>query len=107
MYLVVFRAGIRQLDEAYSAMARQLREIALTEMGCTDFHAMTEDGQEIALSWWPSQEAIQAWHAHPLHQEAQRLGRERWYEWVEVNVTQVLRHHGNRPAAVIGSGQSA
>ena len=30
MYLVVFPGGRRQLDEAYSAMARQLREIALS-----------------------------------------------------------------------------
>lgn len=106
MYLVVFRAGIRQLDPSYLPMARQLRQLALDEMGCQGFQAMEEAGQEIALSWWPSLEAIQAWQSHPLHQEAQRLGRERWYEWVEVNVTQVLRHHGHGPVRPVeGDGR--
>ncbi len=37
MYVVIFRARVRMLDENYGAVARRMRELALREFGCTEF----------------------------------------------------------------------
>jgi heme-degrading monooxygenase HmoA len=91
MYVVIFRARIRSLDEEYSRMAARMRELALRDFGCLEFHSVTEGDQEIALSYWPDAESICAWKAHPEHALAQRAGRGRWYESYSVQVAEVAR----------------
>lgn len=93
MYVVIFRAKIRQLDEHYSKTAQRMRELALTEFGCLEFQAITEGNQEVALSYWPSEENIRAWKNHPEHRLAQQAGSERWYEAYHVQVAQVTRQY--------------
>lgn len=90
MYAVIFKATINELDEEYFAMAERLRWLALNRYGCTAFHACTEGDKEIAVSYWPSQEHIRAWHKDPEHQKAQQLGKTKWYKSYEVDVTKVL-----------------
>ena len=51
MYVVIFRAKVRQFDAAYTAMAAHMRELALTQFGCLEFQALTEGQDEIALSY--------------------------------------------------------
>lgn len=97
MHVVIFRARVRQLDEEYTRVAARMRELAVSEFGCTAFHAVTEGRDEIALSYWPDEAAIRAWKAHPEHVLAQRSGRERWYESYSVEVAEVTRrYHGGR-----------
>ena len=81
MWVVIFRAQVRQLDDDYGRTAQRMRELALTQFGCLAFHAVTEGSEEVALSYWPDPASIAAWRAHPEHLEAQRLGRERWYRF--------------------------
>lgn len=94
MYVVIFRARIRALDEQYRQSAARLRTLALERYGCMAFHALSEGEEEIALSYWPDEAAIRAWNQDPEHQQAQRLGRERWYEWHRVEVAQIERAYG-------------
>lgn len=91
MFVVIFRATVRQLDEAYSHMAARMRTLALTEFGCLAFHAVTEGAQEVALSYWPDEAAIRAWKAHPEHLLAQQQGRDHWYASYSVEVAEVKR----------------
>ena len=91
MLIVIFRAIIKALDDDYAATAARMRHLALTEFGCAAFHALTEGRQEIALSYWPDEQHIQAWRAHPEHVRAQRFGREKWYESYSVEVARVER----------------
>jgi heme-degrading monooxygenase HmoA len=91
MYVVIFRATVRSLDEDYLRSAARMRELALSEFGCVGFHAVTEGKDEVALSYWPAEENIRAWKSHPEHVEAQRLGRERWYESYSVEVAEITR----------------
>ena len=93
MYVVIFRARIRSHDAEYVEVAARMRELALREFGCIEFHAVTEDREEVALSWWPSEESIRAWKDHPEHLLAQAAGRERWYESYSVQVAQVAREY--------------
>lgn len=48
MFVVIFRATVRQFDAEYSGVAARLRELALSEFGCTEFHAVTESPSEPA-----------------------------------------------------------
>ncbi len=79
MYVVIFRARVRTLDSEYSRIAAQLRELALQQFGCLEFHALNEGANEVALSYWPDEQSIRAWKSHADHVLAQQLGRERWY----------------------------
>lgn len=94
MFIVIFRAKLRTLDEEYSKTAARLRDLALTEFGCIEFHALTEGSEEIALSYWPSEESIQLWKSHPEHLAAQKMGREKWYESYSVQVAEISRGYG-------------
>lgn len=98
MFVVIFRARARALDAEYSAMAAQMRELALTRFGCLDFTAATEGDQEIAVSYWPDEASIRAWKQHTDHLAAQRLGRERWYASYQVDVAELRRSYTS-PAA--------
>jgi len=93
MYVVIFRAKIRSLDAEYPAVAARMRELALGRFGCIEFHSVTEGINEVSLSYWPSEESIRAWKAHPEHVLAQRAGRERWYKEYSVQVAQVSREY--------------
>ena len=49
MYIVIFKAKIKQLDSTYSEMAQKLRNRALSQFNCAKFEACSENGFEIAL----------------------------------------------------------
>lgn len=91
MYAVIFKATIKEFDEQYSEMAERMRDLAISEYGCTEFTACTEGDKEIAISYWPSMEQIKAWHQNPEHKKAQVLGKSKWYSSYQVQVTEVLR----------------
>jgi heme-degrading monooxygenase HmoA len=95
MYVVIFRAKTRALDADYARTAARLRELALGQFGCLAFHSVTEGEDEIALSYWPSEEAINAWKAHPEHVLAQQAGRRRWYAAYSVEVAEVKRSYAS------------
>ena len=60
-----------------------------------------DDGLGITVSYFDSEQHALDWKAHPEHLEAQRLGRERWYEWYDVRVTTVERQYRWRRASEI------
>ena len=93
MFVVIFRARVRQFDADYTAMAAQMRELALAQFGCLSFTAATEGDQEIAVSYWPDEASIRAWKQHTEHLAAQQLGRERWYASYEVDIAEVRRSY--------------
>ncbi len=99
MFVVIFRAQAKALDAEYSAMAAQMRQLALTQFGCLDFTAVTEGDQEVALSYWPDEARIRAWKQHADHPMAQRLGRERWYASYSVEVAEITRRYRHPAAA--------
>jgi heme-degrading monooxygenase HmoA len=93
MYVVIFRATIKQLDDEYSATAEKLRTLAFEEYGCRDFVAYTEGDEEVAISWWDSLEQIANWKNNPEHKAAQAKGRSHWYGKVSVQVLQTIKQY--------------
>jgi heme-degrading monooxygenase HmoA len=96
MYVVIFRAKVRAFDDEYSRVAARLRELALSEFGCLEFHTVTEGQDEVALSYWNDEAAIKAWKSQAEHVLAQKSGREKWYQSYSVQVAQITREYRGR-----------
>ena len=88
MYVVIFKAEIKELDDNYVNTASKLRELAKS-YGCTRFDSFTDGDQEIALSYWPDRESIRRWGADPEHQAAQALGKSTWYKHYSVEIAEL------------------
>ena len=93
MYAVIFKAEINELDDAYSEMASAMRELAIDKYGCTEFVSITEGTQEIAISYWQSQEQIKQWKQDAKHLLAQELGKTKWYKSYKVQVVEIKREY--------------
>jgi heme-degrading monooxygenase HmoA len=98
MYVVIFRATAREMDEDYTRTAAALREMALREFGCLEFYAVSDGTEEIALSYWPDQASLTAWKAQAEHLAAQKLGRSRWYASYQVQVARIERDYSSPKA---------
>lgn len=78
--------------EGYGRMAEALERIAPAQPGFLGLES-TRDAQGfgITLAYWESEEAIVAWKRVAAHQQAQRLGHERWYEDFFLRIARVER----------------
>ena len=96
---VVFTSRRRQdasaADDGYVEMATRMEELARQQPGFRDILTVRgADGVGISVATFDSEQHAVAWKQHPEHLEAQRLGRERFYEWYRLEVTQVTRTYG-------------
>lgn len=92
MYIVIFKAILKSLDENYYQTAERMRELALKDYGCVQVDSVCDGDREITLSYWKSEEAILAWKNNPEHLRAQKLGVSQWYESYQVEVVKLNRH---------------
>ncbi|MGD8785149.1 MAG: antibiotic biosynthesis monooxygenase [Thioalkalispiraceae bacterium] len=93
MFAVIFRARINRLDQDYHDTARKLRDLAIKQYGCLDFFSVFEDDREIAISYWPNEEAIKQWKNDPIHRQAQAEGRGKWYLSYKVEICEIVHDY--------------
>ena len=75
-------------EEGYAAMV----ELAAGQPGYLGIESVRgQGGLGITVSYWKTLEAIANWKQNAEHLEAQRLGRERWYESFTLRVARVER----------------
>jgi heme-degrading monooxygenase HmoA len=93
MIIVLFRSRLKaDAGEDYSQMAGEMYNLAKSMPGFVDFKSYkADDGERISIVKWTDQESMALWRNHPRHQEAQRLGREKWYASYEIEVAEVVR----------------
>ena len=92
-WAVLFSSQRSPADPAgYGRMAAALEALAPKQPGFLGLeHARDAEGFGITLAYWESEEAIVAWKRVAAHQEAQRLGHERWYEDFFLRIARVER----------------
>jgi len=95
MLKVIFTAEAFELDEEYFSTAEKLRELALTEYGCTEFASTTEGSTEVAISYWPSKEYIAKWRQNSEHLIAQTKGKSKWYKSYNMEIVELESEHDN------------
>ena len=91
MYAVIFKATVAELDDEYSRTAKRLKELALEKYGCQDFVSVTEGNEEIAISYWETEQQIHDWKKDPEHRLAQSKGREKWYKSFSIEICKVIK----------------
>lgn len=96
-YFAVVFSSIRTPDdsEGYGRTADRMVELAASMPGYLGLDSVRDaSGVGITVSYWESEESIRAWHQQIEHLEAQRLGRELWYEQFELRICRVERAYG-------------
>jgi heme-degrading monooxygenase HmoA len=91
MYAVIFKATVAEFDDEYLRTAQRLKTLAFEKYGCKDFVSVTEGNEEIAISYWETEQQIRDWKNDPEHRLAQRMGRDTWYRSFSVEICEVIR----------------
>ena len=91
-YAVIFTSKQTSLIKGYDEMALAMQNLAKKQVGYIGYEsAHSEIG--ITISYWESLDAIRAWKANIAHLQAQKLGKEQWYEWYKVRICKVEREY--------------
>ena len=100
MLVVLFRSKLVPEPDGYAEMAQEMLEAAKSMPGFVDVKAYkSEDGERLTVVWWQDEETLRAWRLHARHLVAQQAGRERWYEYYNVDVAEIVRGKAfTRPA---------
>jgi len=88
-YTVIFTSRLAAAHEGYEQMADRMDELAREQPGYLGMDSVREGAIGITVSYWESLEAIRSWGRHTEHREAQRLGRESWYEKYSIRIALV------------------
>lgn len=92
-YAVIFTSLNTQIDaEGYARTAERMLELAAHQPGYLGVEETRDvDGVGITVSYWESLDDIEAWKNKSDHLDAQRLGRERWYQAFQLRIARVER----------------
>ncbi len=91
-YAVIFSSVRTPGDNRYSEMASRMVELASEQPGFLGVDSARED-IGITVSYWRDLDSIKRWKSHLEHQEAQRLGTERWYSSYTIRIAKVEREY--------------
>ena len=92
-YAVIFTNLQTQDTEGYAEMAQSMEDLAKKQPGYLGFEHAREE-LAISISYWESLAAITHWKANLDHLDAQKKGKERWYEWYKIRICRVEREYG-------------
>lgn len=100
MLIIVFRSRLTTVDpDGYAAMDAQLSDLVKDAPGFVAVKSYrADDGERLTLVWWKDAETLRAWRELPVHRDAQRAGREKWYEFYQMEVAEVVRESGFKRA---------
>lgn len=97
-YWAVIFTSLRAAEhEGYAEMADRMAALAREQPGFLGMESVREGAIGITVSYWESLDAIREWRLHEEHLEAQRLGRDVWYDAYRVRIARVERawEHGD------------
>ena len=93
MIVTVFRSRLMpDLREEYVALVDRMVELAATMPGYISHKGFfADDGERCTIVEFESEETQRAWRMHPEHRDAQRQGRETYYEAYNLQICEVKR----------------
>jgi heme-degrading monooxygenase HmoA len=89
-YAVIFSAAQSATLSGYDEMAERMVELASQQEGFLGVES-AQGNPEITVSYWKNEDCILKWRSNLEHQEAQRQGKERWYDAFEIRIAKVER----------------
>jgi len=95
-YAVIFTNHQTNRLEGYEDMALRMLRLAEKQPGYLGADSVRNE-LGITISYWESLDAIAQWKANLEHQEAQKLGKELWYDSYSIRICRVEKeYHFNR-----------
>jgi len=93
MIVILFRSKLTdQAGADYSATDSHLEEVVKENPGFIAVKAFkAEDGERLTVVWWKDEESLREWRNLMEHREAQKTGREKWYQYYKIEVANVIR----------------
>ena len=92
-YAVIFTSHRTEGDNGYGEMSETMVALASQQPGFLGVESAREE-VGITVSYWSDLESIKNWKANVVHQEAQRLGHEKWYSSFKTRISKVERDYG-------------
>ncbi len=94
--LVIFRLHLREgVDEAaYAATSRRMHELVDHWPGFISLKQYTsEDGEVLDIARFADERSLEGWRREAEHLEAQRRGREEFYDRYRIQAARVIRDY--------------
>lgn len=92
-YAVIFTSTRHEsADDGYGQTANRMMELAAQQPGFLGAESAREE-LGIAVSYWKSLAAISSWKANTEHIEAQKTGKEFWYQNYKDRIAKVERDY--------------
>ncbi|GAA0872634.1 hypothetical protein GCM10009117_17810 [Gangjinia marincola] len=92
-YAVIFTSiRTKKNEKEYGSMATLMEQLAKEQSGYLGMES-ARDKVGITVSYWKTKEDIAQWKNQIDHQLAQKLGKEKWYEWYKTCICLVEREY--------------
>jgi heme-degrading monooxygenase HmoA len=92
-YAVIFTSHRTEGDGGYAEVAAKMVELASQQTGFLGIES-ARDEVGITVSYWSDLDSIKQWKANIEHQEAQSVGKAKWYASFKVRISKVERDYG-------------
>ena len=91
--VILFRSKrTDQAGEDYKAMDAELETLVRQNPGFVDVKSYTAaDGERLTVVWWRDEQSLAEWRNLMRHREAQETGRQKWYEYYDMDVATITR----------------
>ena len=90
-YAVIAPAELQEDIRGYPEMAAKLVELAKEQPGFLGIESGFQKGFALAVSYWASLEAIQAWSENARHIVAKEQGKSAWFKKYVTRIAKVER----------------
>ena len=93
MEVILFRSRLTaEAGADYDAMDAELQSLVQENPGFIRAKSYTAaDGERLTVVWWRDPESLSEWRNLARHREAQNTGRQRWYQYYDMEVATVSR----------------
>ena len=89
-YAVIFASlRTKQDDEGYAAAAERMAQLASEQPGYLGIESGWQEGFALAVSYWASLEAIDAWRRNARHLIAKDKGKSAWFTKYRTRIAKV------------------
>jgi heme-degrading monooxygenase HmoA len=96
MVVIIFRSRLAAgHDNEYEATSKRMIELASALPGFVSFKTFAaRDCERVSIIEFESEQTAAVWRNHPEHQQAQRRGREAFYDRYSIQVCHEVRGYG-------------
>jgi heme-degrading monooxygenase HmoA len=92
-YAVIFTSIRTEGDNGYHEMDGKMFELASKQPGFLGVESARKD-VGISVSYWADLDSIKNWKSNAEHQQAKKLGRQKWYSEYKTRISKVEQDYG-------------